>query len=263
MGVYVEFIKKSFQQQYAYRANAYIRIISTLINLSVQISVWEALIKGRESVNGITFSDMVNFVVINMIALSLSNTDIGSRLAEKISNGSIVIDFIRPVSLKVYLFSEELGSNVFRTIFSTIPACIMAVIVWKFKLPTNILNLLFFTVSIILGIALNYYINYVLGLLAFWFKTSFYVDWILGAFFTLFSGTFVPLWFYPKVLYDISKILPLRFVTFEPIQIYLGKLSYTESLKTILIQLFWFTALVLLERFTWSKAQTTITVQGG
>ena len=154
MGVYFEFIKKSYQQQYAYRANAYIRIISTLINLSVQISVWAALIGSGGSVKGITFSDMVSFVVINMLVSSLSHTDIGNRLAEKISNGSIVIDFIRPISLKAYLFSEELGSNVFRTIFSTVPACIMAVIIWKFKLPSNGLNLLFFTVSILLGMAL-------------------------------------------------------------------------------------------------------------
>lgn len=263
MSMYLEFLKKSFRQRYIYRANSYIFIFSSIFSLFVKVSVWSALIGTGNTVQGISYGDMVSYVIINTLLLSLVYSSIGQKLAAKVQDGSIANDFLRPVNLKYSLIFEQFGSNIFSTIFGTLPVCIISIIFLQFKLPSNPINFLLFLISMINGIALIFYINYTLGLLSFWFKSSFYIDWFQRAFFQLFGGTFVPLWFYPEALYAVSKILPFRLISFEPISIYLGKLNTSESINIILLQLIWIIVLVAIEKLLWIKAQKVVTVQGG
>lgn len=261
--VYFEVIKKNFQTCSIYKANSLMYIFTGLLELLVQTSIWYALLGASGTVKGISFSDMVNFVIINLIVNSLVRTSIADSLAEKIRDGSIAIDFIRPINLKWYLISESLGRNIFNTLFSKLPVCVVAVVFLGFKLPSSSAHLVLFLISLLLGIFLSYSINYVLGLFVFWFKTGFHIRWILGAFTDLFAGSIIPLWFYPDLLYNLSKILPFRLISFEPVSIYLGKVSATEAVYTVILQLVWIGGLLLLEKFIWAKAQQAVTVQGG
>lgn len=229
----------------------------------MQISIWYALLGSDRSVKGISFPDMVNFVIINLIVNSLVRASMADSIAARIRDGSIAIDFIRPVSLKRFLIAENLGGNLFMTVFNTLPVCAVSVLFLGFRLPSASVNLILFIVSLILGIILSYSINYMLGLLVFWFKTGFHIRWILGACTDLFAGSIVPLWFYPDFFYKLAMVMPFRLISFEPISIYLGKVSAMQALNTILLQLMWIVGLTVLEKIIWSKAQQVVTVQGG
>lgn len=263
MNVYLEVAKKSFKQRYAYRSNTYMFILTSVFQLFIQISIWSALYGKSGSVDGISLVDMINFIIITTVMDSLVRSRIADRLAMKIQDGSIGGDFLKPITLKYYLMMEQVGENVFYTLFTTLPVCLVASIFLGFRLPDSIVTIGLFFISSVLGIILILYINYILGLLAFWFKTSFYVRWFLSAFFLVFGGNMVPLWFYPDLLYRISLILPFRLVSFEPIQIYLGKLSTQEAINIILLQGVWLLGLFMMEKIIWNKAQEIVTVQGG
>jgi len=261
--VYFSFMKKAFQQKYIYRSDSYIYIFTSLLSFFVQISIWFALYSGKESVNGITLPDMMNYVIINLIVSSFTRSNMGNRLATKVSDGSIEADFVRPVNFKYYFIFEQIGENLFYTVFGTIPICIIAALFLQFKFSIDVIKLLLFFISLFNGIILIYFINYTFGLLSFWFKTALYATWYIRACFDLFGGTFVPLWFYPSFLLKISSYLPFRLISFEPISIYLGKYTNAESLQIILLQLFWIVVFLLIEKVIWARAQKIITIQGG
>ncbi len=79
----------------------------------------------------------------------------------------------------------------------------------------------------------------------------------------LFSGSFVPLWFYPDWLYAISACLPFRLIFFEPISIFLGRYAVEDMLQIVLLQLVWLAVLYAAGVWVWSKAQTKVMVHGG
>jgi ABC-2 type transport system permease protein len=261
--VYIEIIRKAFQQKFAYRANSYINILGAIINLTIQVSLWTALMKNNKIVNGVSFDDMINYIIINTIILSLVQSNIGNKLSQRVRDGSIAIDFIRPINLKYYLICDDLGENVFRTVFSTLPICLLSIIFLQFQLPKNPMNLILFIPSIIGGMIIIYKINYILGMLAFWIEATWYIQWYLSALFTLFGGTFIPIWFYPKLLYNVSMMLPFSFISFKPISIYTGKLSLHASFQVILLQIFWIIILSVLEKAIWKRAQNKVVIQGG
>jgi ABC-2 type transport system permease protein len=206
---------------------------------------------------------MTNFVIINILISSLIHSNIGEVLSEKINDGSIAIDFIRPLKLKYYLIADNLGRNLYDLIFGCLPLCIFSAIILKFKLPLSFVNFIIFIITVLNGLILMSLINYILGLLGFWLHATWYVSWYLSALFRLFGGAIVPLWFYPKVLLDITKYLPFRFVTFEPIQIYLGKLSVNTSLEVILMQVIWIIIFVIIEKLMWYPAKNKVVIHGG
>lgn len=79
----------------------------------------------------------------------------------------------------------------------------------------------------------------------------------------LLSGAFIPLWFFPTALADISSFLPFRLIFFTPISIYLEKISGVEAGGLIAQQLLWIIALLVVEKILWRKGIRKLVIQGG
>ena len=261
--VYLEVLKRSFQQLFTYKANSYLNILGAVTSLFIQISLWHALMGNRGPVDGISFQNMFHYLIINTLVLSLVDSNSGDELGMKIRDGSIAIDLIRPISMKYFLFFQDLGKNLFKTVFTVLPVCLFSFIFFDFKFPSSPVAGGLFFVSIINGILIIFYINYIFGLLAFWLHTTWYIPWYTSALFRLFGGTFVPLWFYPPFLQRLCNVLPFRLVTFAPIEIFLERLTLRSSVFTIASQGIWIFILLIIERILWNLAQKKIIVQGG
>ncbi|WP_164821232.1 ABC transporter permease [Paenibacillus koleovorans] len=263
MAVFFEFVRKSFQQRFVYRMNSYVAIISTWLGLFIMISVWQALFRGKEAVNGVTFEDILNLVVINTVVGSLLRSRMGQKIGERVADGTISIDLIRPYSFKSYYVADSLGDNLFGFLFSTIPATALAVVIWGFRLPDDPARIGLFLLSLLGGLLLMFQINYMFGLIAIWLKTSWIVNAVTDAAFDLFAGIFVPLWFYPQWLYAIAQCLPFHLVTFRPISIFLGKTTIAGAWLIIGAQAVWMLVLLVIERWMWRRAQVKFDVFGG
>ncbi|MFB9755208.1 ABC transporter permease [Paenibacillus hodogayensis] len=261
--VYVSFAEKSFRQRFVYRANSYFYIISSILRLSILISLWTALLGEGQVVKGTTLEDMTAFVVINMVVLSMTRSNIGNKLAQRFEDGTIATDFIRPVSLKYYLISEQMGENLYSAVFHIIPVCVISVLFLQFRWPDEPWQWAMFALTLLFGMWLVYQIHYVVGLLVFWLKTSMYTNWMLSALMELFAGSVVPLWFYPDLLYKLAMLLPFRFISFEPLAIFLGKTTLAASVQVAAMQLVWIFVLLLLEKAVWRQVQKKVIIQGG
>lgn len=263
MVLFLEFAKQSFRQRFVYRMNAYMMIVSAFISLFILVSVWRALYGDKLTVNGITYENMIHFVILNLLIQSLIRSRIGEKIGERVESGAISIDLIRPISFKGYFLADQLGENGFRLLFTTLPAVVLGMWIWGFGLPEQSLMFVLFLVSLVLGIAIMNQINFLFGLLAIWLKTAFFINFITGAVISLFAGSFVPLWFYPDILYKISLLLPFHLVSFQPIAIYLGKMSVSGAGLVIGGQLIWILLLLGIEKWMWSRAQLKLDVYGG
>jgi ABC-2 type transport system permease protein len=263
MSKYLEFAKVSFKREFVYRSNTIIMILRNLIYIFISISIWKSLLGTGTSVNGIYFQDMVSYLVIGLIVKNMIRSQISYTIADKVKSGEIVTDLILPVRFHFYIFSEQFGRNLFYTLFSTVPVCLLSSFAYGFKVQLQMINLLYFSLTIILGIILMYYIDYVLGLLSFWLKNGLYIEFFLGALFDIFSGAVIPIWFYPDMMRSITYYLPFRLVSFEPISIFINKTEPAHFHIIVITQLFWIGIFILLERIVWYQAQKIVTIDGG
>ena len=238
-------------------------IVRHFIAMFIQVSVWQVLFASYSPDNGITVQDMVTYVILGMLISALTRSFIDYRIAERVQDGSIALDFIRPVNFKYYTIFEDLGNSGLLSFITMLPACVFGVLYWGLCLPEQPMTYVYFGVTLMGGVLVIIHLNYTLGLLAFWFKTSYHVDWLYGAMRMVFSGAFVPLWFYPPVLRSMSEAFPWQLASFAPLAIFLEKSPPSAAINTIVLQIVWLIVLFGMERLLWRKAQEKIEVYGG
>lgn len=263
METYILFAKNAFRQNVVYRTNTIIYSVMSMLSLFIQFNIWKTLYIGDKVIQNINLTEMLTYTVLSTLMSSFTSDKISGFLGAKIRSGEIGGDFIRPINLKLYLIANQVGNSAYDVAFNFIPVTIITVFFGSFALPSGILNGFAFLLSALLGIVLIYFIYYVVGLLSFWLKSAGYTHWTMIALTTLFSGSSIPLWFYPPVLRSIAEVLPFRFVSFEPISIYLGKASGSQILICVFMQIFWIIVIYFLGAFLWSKAKSRVLVQGG
>lgn len=262
MEKYFYIMMKSLKAKLAYRSTIIFSIISTLLGFAIQVSLWTALI-GTGTKNDTTLHDMILFIVINEIVLTLTRANIASIIETSVIDGSVALHFLRPISYKWFLFSSIVGENVYKIITNVVPLTLIAIFYVGISLPTSPMYFLLFIVSLIIGMLIMFELTYVVGLLAFWIQRCWFLRWYLNAGTAFFGGTVVPLWFYPDILNKISYFLPFRYISFEPINYYLGKTEISKAPFLISMGIVWLLVLRVLGKFMWSLAIKKFTVNGG
>lgn len=262
MSLFNQFLILAFKEKYAYKFDFYVSFLASILVIIVKINVWQALYKGNV-VDAANLNEMITYVLVSSVIFTLTKSGAANKIGRKVEDGSIIGDFTRPVNFKSYLFAEDLGNNFFTVLFVSLPSVLIVSLFFGFTWEIGLIKSLFFILSIILAILISFYIKYIIGLFAFWLETSWYIPFFVGAIFELFSGSTIPLWFFPEWLKTISDLLPFRLIFFEPISIFLNKYSISESLSIIFAQLIWLLILVIFEKLLWFNAQKKIVVHGG
>jgi ABC-2 type transport system permease protein len=262
--MYLSVFIKNLKQQLMYRSEFFLKIGGNVLYIYVQICIWRALLgAGSEMAAQVSIQYMITYVIVANIIRQLSRTSFARIFDEKVRKGDIAIDFVRPINLKFYWFAEQSSENICTAIFSCVPVLIISSLVWGLIAPSSIIQLFQFGLSLIFAITLSYYIEYISGLCIFWTKDSTYSIQIVSGLKTIFSGAFIPLWFYPDWLYSIARILPFRMMSYEPIQIFLGRIGVLESWNVLALQFFWILIFYALEQFVWSFLKKEVVVNGG
>ncbi len=259
-------MKNEFQANMAYRMNVIIRMFSYIIAVFIQISIWHALFNGAHETSTqmgtIDINEMVTYVVISTAISLFIRNEVILQMETKIKSGEIAMDLIKPTNLKLMIFSNSLGGSAFKLIFQFIPLIIVGYLFLNLTIPTPE-NVVLFIITLINAVIIYFLLTYIVGLLAFWYMAIWHLERFLGDLISLFAGAIVPLWFFPKVLLDISAVLPFHLIYFTPISIYLGKITVSDSIYLILQQFIWITVLILLEKVVWKNAVNKLVVQGG
>ena len=247
-----------------YRAEFFLKIAGNILFIYIQVCIWQSLLGAESGMAAqVSIQYMSTYIIIANIFRQLTRTSFGNVFYNKVSKGDIAVDFVRPINLKFYWFAEQLSEHICTIIFSCVPVLVISVLLWGAIAPSSALQILQFSLSAVFAITLAYYIEYIAGLIIFWTKDNVYSRQIVGGLKTIFAGSFIPLWFYPDWLYSLARVLPFRMLTYEPIQIYLGRLDVTEAWNVLFLQLFWIAVFYALERMVWSRIKKAVVVNGG
>lgn len=262
MRKYAVIFWKSVKSEMIYRSAAVFSALSGALSFVIQIFLWRALL-GAGQHNGVGFSDMLLFVLINTFVQSLMRVSLADKIEETIIDGTVGMEIIRPYSYKLYWLSSIAGKNFYKALTGFVPAAVIAAFLISPDALPGLANVLLFVPSIVLGVLITFEINYIFGLLAFWIQRCWFLRWYLIGFTKIFGGTVVPLWFYPAALAKISGFLPFQYMSFMPINIFLGKISGLEAGQALLVAALWLLGLGLLSSVMWRSAVRRLSVNGG
>ncbi|NLO98100.1 MAG: ABC transporter permease [Peptococcaceae bacterium] len=262
--MYLEFTRKSFQRSAAYRVDSWSRIIGNIMSLGIWGCIWFALYHGHDSVENISFQSMLSYILISMALQGIHNA--GTPLWEiqyRVRTGDIAFEMLRPYDYPLRMLFTDLGSISFHFVTAILPLYIVIFALFQPDIPLSASQWGLFILSAALGYLIRYSLELTFGLFTFWLIETGGVEDVFYFSISLFSGSVVPLWFFPDWLERLASLLPFQGIYFIPNAIFIGELSGQEIWPALLNQVIWLIICYGLLRFVWNKASMKIVVQGG
>jgi ABC-2 type transport system permease protein len=265
--LYRELSFNAFRANMAYKTEVGMFLFGQIINIFVQVYIWYAIYGSHQqlqsNIGSVYISEMITYVVISNCIAVFATSDVIYKISNKVSSGEIVMDLIKPMSFRSTVFCQSLGANLFRILFELIPVILVSLLFFHLLLP-QWTHLLFFLLMLVNSLILNFLVTYIIGLISFWYILVWQLNTVLNGLVRLFSGAFIPVWFFPDSFVTISYFFPFRLMYYEPVSVYLGKVSGGYAISLIILQQFlWIIGLLLLERLMWSRAVNKLVLQGG
>lgn len=260
--IYVAFAKKKFLSSMAYRFNHWMTIISSVFSVFIFFNLYRALYYGNTEFDGITLSMVATNLIISFIIGDAFAMD-DYFLRDKINNGTIANEFLRPVNFKLRILAEDLGQTFFNLIFRSGPAFLITALWIGMEPPKSIAHLLLSIIALIFGFFVCWSISFIVQTLAFWIINVWSISTIKGVLFSLLSGSILPLWFLPDAVRTIASFTPFESIYFGTVQIYLGLVTSREIIAIYFKQWIWIVFLYLIGESLWRRGQKKLIVQGG
>ncbi|NGP46739.1 hypothetical protein G4V62_17975 [Bacillaceae bacterium SIJ1] len=243
----------------AYRSEVWLRIAGNIFVIFIQVSIWKALL-GVGASSGVTLEEMITYSIVTTASMTILMTNVFQPVSEKLKTGGISVDLQKPISYPLQLFADQTGLALFNTLFNVIPSIIIAAIIFGIQLP-EMSDLFPFVVSLLIAIVISFLLGYLIALISFWMLTTFALSWTLNALITVFSGSFVPLWFFSSFWLNIANLLPFQYLGFIPTSMYLGRIE--DDLAVLALGCFWVLLLLAINMVLWKFAVKRLVVQGG
>jgi ABC-2 type transport system permease protein len=238
-------------------------LVVVLLRIALLKAVWTAAYADRPSVDGVALPDLLTFITLANLQLVLMRPMLVWYIQQRIHEGKIALDLVRPVPLLGQLFAQQVGATA-----GLVPLVLLGVplafVLGNLAGPASPGATLAYLASLALAYLISVLIGLLMGLVAFWTVQSLGVGVIYEFAIQFFGGALIPLMFFPPVLRGLADVLPFRSQVSIPVSIYTGAISRPADLAgAFALQLFWVVALALVVGWVWRYAQRVVTVQGG
>ncbi|MFD1956891.1 ABC transporter permease [Paenibacillus thailandensis] len=260
--VYVMFGLKAFINQLSYRSEVWLRLFGNFVAILIQSEIWKSVL-GNGQADGIAADQMVTYSIINTLLFSLLLHGVSGKVDESLKSGSIASELVKPLTYPFFLLSNGLGNALYQFVFTVIPSVLLAWFCFGIVPPSSGFHASAFILALGMAVAISFLLGYLISLIAFWLLNHFALNWMMGGLMTIFSGSFLPLWYFPDSLKAIAGMLPFQYLGYFPAAVYLGTIPAAEVPLVFAKGLLWIALLLVIVNRLWRKAIRRLIVQGG
>ncbi len=262
---YLTLTKAGIMEALQFRLGTFVMALGNLLYLIVVYYLWKAIYasSGSDTVNGMTFFDTLIYLVLATALFNFMEMYTVWDMGRSIQSGKIVLELLKPMQYRSYLFWSFSGRFVTNFFLTFLPTFIVVAFVTHGAIPIGI-NLLFFVISVIMAIALNYSIDFIVGTICIYTESIWGINIMKQVIVLLLSGATIPLAFFPEPLRTITHYLPFQSIYNAPLSILLnGSPRPGELAVTLGTQFLWCIGMMVLSKLFWKVSLRQITVNGG
>lgn len=260
---YFEVARTAYRRQLIYRWANLAGLCTNIFFGVIMSSIMIALYHVRPVTAGYDLRDALSYIwaaqALIMVVLPFGWQD----LMLTIRTGEVVTDLSKPCDFFHYWFSRELGRALYYFLFRGLPTYLAGLLIFGLEIGAGWFTWPAFLICLALGAASGVVFRVALNLVAFWIIEARAMITLGVAIAQFFTGSYLPVVFFPAWLYILTNWLPFSGMINVPTQAFLGKLSGGPLLFDIFLQLGWLLVLVFVVRQITAIATRRVVVQGG
>ena len=258
---YYLFALRAIAREGTYRFEVFTSIASLVVRVYLLRVVWVALYARNDAPHGVPLHSIITYSAVALLMGLVLDIDQAKLLHDKLHDGSIVVDMMKPISVPLYLFADGTGEVLFHASL-IVPSLALALLVVHIDVPSaGVFGA--FALSFFLGYFVGFFLNFTLNCIAFWTLeiTAFQliVTWITD----LLGGQIVPLLFFPAVVQQAVFALPFAAMFSTPLLIYVGQIPPERYAEVMGLQVLWIVILAAVSTLMWRAGTRRVVVQGG
>jgi ABC-2 type transport system permease protein len=210
----------TYKEWSAYRTHSMVSIFVGPVYFVIQYLIWTAVYSDRSVLQGIDLRQMLIYFGATTLIGYMTMDFADWNLQMLVRTGRFLTFMLRPIHHRFFALSQKIGHRILGFLFEALP-CLL---IFQFLFRINLVPQRFgwTAISILFAFLMNFYVNYSIGLAAFWLTQSAGLRRVYQALAALFSGALVPLVLFPTFCQKILFFLPFQYVSYVPAMVWIG-----------------------------------------
>lgn len=249
-----------------YRLDFFVSLLCAMFPIFIQVFLWIAIYDGSSDnvLYGYKFPQMIAYIVIAAFVNRIVNSGVENVINDDIHSGGIAKYLIKPIGYISFRMLHVLGqklSSIITMLFFTVGAIVILHRTTGFEI--HFAPLLIFIPALVLGLILNFFIFFIISMLAFWLTEvgSFFMT--IQVIVTVISGGIFPIAVLGDCFVKIMKFLPFIYTTYFPAQLFTGAIQTADIWTGVGLQIFWIGFLSFISVVLWRAGSKRYVAVGG
>ena len=265
---YLNYFKLRFITNLQYRAAALAGLSTQFFFGLLFIMVYLAFYNSNTgSVYPMEWNELVTYMWLQQAFFALVYPlEKDEELLNMINNGNLAYELIRPQNFFLKFYIKMIAQKVVSTLLRCMPIIVIGFILpypYKLSLPLSFSHFIIFIIALILSCLLISALSVIVHLITMFTIDSRGTMSIYSVISEVFSGSTIPIPFFPNWLKTIAYILPFRFIGDFPFRVYSGSIGINEGLNLLGQSLIWIIVVICLGLFISKIALKKAVIQGG
>jgi ABC-2 type transport system permease protein len=264
---YFKIFRASLVERMTYRGDFLLGTVLRFLPMLTTILLWQAIYSGsgRSSLAGFSYREMIAYLLLTNISRMFSSMPgLAGGIARDIREGTLKRYLIQPLDLIGYLVAYRVAHKVTYIIMSFLPYALLFYICRGFfdGLPDP-LTLLAFAASLVMAFLIGFFFEASVGMVGFWFLEVTSLLYIVMTLNFFISGHMLPLDLLPQPWSGLLKALPFQYMAYFPAVVFLGKVQGWALVWSLLAELAWTLAFIVLARLLYRVGLRRYSAFGG
>jgi ABC-2 type transport system permease protein len=263
--VYWRILVAGFRRQSAYVLAAFGGLVANTTFGLLKVAILFATVRAAGGeLQGYDVARMSTYIWVSQGLLGSVNLFGRLDIADRIKDGDIAVDFLRPVDVQAAAITSEVGRSVFNLIPRGLPSVLIGGLVVGMAVPDRPVVYLLGAVSILLAMAVSAATVYLtVAAPGFWLVETRGLQILYMVVSGFLAGLFVPIWIFPRWLEVVAQATPFPSMLMYPVDILSGRADAGSALVLVAVQLGWLLAVGGLGQVLTRAGRRHLEVQGG
>jgi len=268
---YLAAFRARFQLMLQYRVAALAGFATQCWWGAIRIMVFAAFYGVNAAAAPISLSNAVTYVWLGQALLALLPWVADPEIGHAVRTGGVGYDRLRPLDAYGYWYARTLGWMLARALPRAVLMLLAAGIImpliglgdWSWRPPSGVMAALLFVPAFALMTALGAAVLMVANIVVAASLNERGVNAVLTPLVVVFSGSLLPLNFFPDAVRPYLHVQPLAGLVDIPFRIYFADLQGVAALQGLALQAAWTLVLVGIGRIAMERMMRQLEMQGG
>ncbi|WP_231951491.1 ABC transporter permease [Nocardia terpenica] len=253
-----------FRRQWHYRLAMFAGMFTNVVFGLIRASVMLAAVHTTAGLGGYDSTSIGAYVWLSQGLLgSLGVMGPALDIVDRIKNGDVAIDFLRPVDIQLSYLAADLGRAGCTLLLRGLPSVLAGLLSTQLALPRAVAPYLLGAVSVVLAVTISFLLLFAVSLAGFWLVETRGIRLLYQIVATFLAGLFVPVHLFPSWLRTAADCTPFPSLLQGPIDVLSGRVGGGAAAQILALQLLWVLAGLAAGRLLLRAGRCKLEVQGG